>query len=134
MESKSLLHLFGKWSFLDLENGSYQGNVQQWFGLCVINFYHVILRIRRYSSMFGFLWQVHQWILNGVKKMSALIWIRVYKQDLTCITLTPQGLFRYSKMMGSSLSVSRRYLVKLMVSDAHVHQTKNLFPKLGQTL
>ena len=56
------------------------------------------------------------------------------KQDLTCITLTPQGLFRYSKMMGFSLSVSRTYLVKIMVSDAHVHQTKNLFPKLVQRL
>ena len=132
MESKSLLYIFGKSSFLALEKGSYQGNFQQWFRLRVI--YHVILLIRRYSSMFGFPWTSPSMNSQRYQKISMLIWIRVYRQDVTCITLTPQGLFRYSKMMGFSLSVSCTYLVKIMVSDSHVRQTKNLFPKLVRRL
>ena len=68
--------------------------------------------------MFGFPWTSPSMNSQWYQK-TACSNLNKGKQDLTCITLTPQGLFRYSKMMGFSLSVSRMYLVKIIVSDAH---------------
>ena len=57
----------------------------------------LILQIRKYSSMFGFLWRSPS--LNSqmaYKKMSALIWLWVYNDDFGLQSRsTPQGLFRY---------------------------------------
>ena len=86
---KRLHILFGKSSILDCEPST-QYNHSDFVQFLT----STDVPIRKYSSMFGFPGKIHWWILNGISKMSVLMWLRF--QLVT--SSTPQGLFRVFRM------------------------------------
>ena len=88
------------------------GRDNRWFRLHVISHLYWFLEfggIRRRLAIPG---QVHPWILNGIKKMSALTWHANNNHDLTCNDFNPTRFVYIIQRMRFSLSVSSVYLVR----------------------
>ena len=109
------LHIFEKSSILDHEPST-QYNHSDFMQFLT----STDVRIGKYSSMFGFPGKIHWWILNGISKMSVLMWLRfqlvTVLVQLHKVCLEYSGCAFVSHTSCDKKSAKKWYLVRMCIS------------------